>query len=106
MIPSKLFPSLNTEFLKKKSSASSRYFNGVALEKDKTVAVSSKHVFPTETDDYRHTEGYHKVHAKGTLSSRYFPKNREIKLKKADHQVKTTKFNDFIENWNYVDHLD
>ena len=40
--------------------------------------------FPTETDDYRHTEGYHKVHAKDTLSSRYFPKNREIKLKKPD----------------------
>ena len=51
----------------------------------KTFAVLSKHnVFPMETDDYMHAKGYHKVHAKGTLSSSYFPKNREIKLKKPD----------------------
>ena len=137
MIPSKLFGSLNAEFSKEKSSST------ISEPKDKltiipnvcgfrerpsgasSFAISRKReVIPTETNDFRHTEGYHEIYARDKLSSKYiYEKNKKIKLKKPEEFAitsfnieeeryksldeiisKTTKFGDFIEKLKVDEH--
>ena len=65
----------------------------VDLEKDLRVHRplpyrGRREVIPTETNDFRHTEGYHEIYARDKLSSKYiYEKNKKNKVKETQKNL-------------------